>query len=200
MLISGIGFLLFVPVFKTVTHLPPFMGMLLALGLLWIITTVIHSKKDDDIKKKFTVANALQRIDTPSILFFLGILLAVAALTSSGLLKEAALFLTSNLKNDYLIGISLGVLSAIVDNVPLVAAAQGMFDLTTYPTDHVFWEFLALTTGTGGSMIIIGSAAGVAVMGIENISFLWFLKKISWLALAGFIAGVLSYIAQQRIL
>jgi Na+/H+ antiporter NhaD/arsenite permease-like protein len=197
MLISGIGFLLFVPVFKTITHLPPFMGMLLALGLLWIITTVIHSNKDEAAKKKFTVANALQRIDTPSILFFLGILLAVAALASSGLLKEAAMFLTSAFKNDYLIGISLGVLSALVDNVPLVAAAQGMFDLNTYPTDHVFWEFLALTTGTGGSMIIIGSAAGVAVMGIENISFMWFLKKISWLALVGFIAGVLAYIAQQ---
>jgi Na+/H+ antiporter NhaD/arsenite permease-like protein len=197
MLMSGIGFLLFVPLFKTVTHLPPFMGMLLALGLLWIITTVIHSKKAEDAKKKFTVANALQRIDTPSILFFLGILLSVSALESSGLLKDAASYLTTTLKNDYLIGISLGVLSSIVDNVPLVAAAQGMYDLQTYPTDHYFWEFLALTTGTGGSMIIIGSAAGVAVMGIENISFGWFLKRISWLALAGFIAGVLSYISQQ---
>jgi len=200
MLLCGIGLLLFVPLFKTVTHLPPFMGMLLALGILWIITTIIHSRKDENTKKKFTVANALQRIDTPSILFFLGILLAVAALESSGLLKEAALFLTSALKNDYLIGTSLGVLSALVDNVPLVAASQGMYDLNTYPTDHVFWEFIALTTGTGGSMIIIGSAAGVAVMGIEKISFGWYLKKISWLALIGFIAGILIYIAQQLLL
>lgn len=197
MLFSGIGFLIFVPLFKTVTHLPPFMGMLLALGLLWIITTIIHSKKDEDTKKKFTVAEALRRIDTPSILFFLGILLAVAALESFGLLKEAAAFLTASLENDYLIGSSLGVLSAVVDNVPLVAAAQGMYDLGTYPTDHNFWEFIALTTGTGGSMIIIGSAAGVAVMGIENISFGWYLKRISWLALTGFVAGIMVYIAQQ---
>jgi Na+/H+ antiporter NhaD/arsenite permease-like protein len=200
MLFSGIGFLLFVPLFKTVTHLPPFMGMLLALGLLWIITTVIHSGKDEELKKKYTVANALQRIDTPSILFFLGILLAVAALQSSGLLKEAAFFLNSNLKNDYLIGTSLGTLSALVDNVPLVAATQGMYDLNAYPADHNFWEFIALTTGTGGSMIIIGSAAGVAVMGIENISFGWYLKKIAWLALVGFIAGIIVYIVQQLIL
>lgn len=200
MLISGIGLLVFVPVFKTITHLPPFMGMLLALGLLWIITTAIHSNKDEETKKKYTVAHALRKIDTPSILFFLGILLAVAALESFGLLKEAARFLTDHLKNDYLIGSSLGVLSAIVDNVPLVAASQGMYDLGTYPTDHSFWEFIALTTGTGGSMIIIGSAAGVAVMGIENISFGWYLKKISWLALSGFIAGILTYIAQQTLL
>ena len=200
MLFCGIGLLLFVPLFKTVTHLPPFMGMLMALGLLWIITTIIHSDKDDDEKKKFTVANALQRIDTPSILFFLGILLAVAALDSVGLLKDAALFLNSTLKNDYLIGIALGVLSAIVDNVPLVAASQGMYDLSVYPTDHVFWEFIALTTGTGGSMIIIGSAAGVAIMGIEKISFGWYLKRISLLALIGFVCGVLVYIAQQSLL
>ena len=200
MLFCGIGLLLFVPLFKTVTQLPPFMGMLMALGLLWIITTIIHSDKDDDEKKKFTVANALQRIDTPSILFFLGILLAVAALDSVGLLKDAALFLNSTLKNDYLIGIALGVLSAIVDNVPLVAASQGMYDLSVYPTDHVFWEFIALTTGTGGSMIIIGSAAGVAIMGIEKISFGWYLKRISLLALIGFVCGVLVYIAQQSLL
>lgn len=200
MLICGVGLLLFVPLFKTLTHLPPFMGMLLALGLLWIITTIIHSKKDEKTRKRFTVSNALQRIDSPSILFFLGILLAVAALESNGLLKEAAQYLSQVLKNDYLIGSAMGVLSAIVDNVPLVAAAQGMYDLTTYPMDHEFWEFIALTTGTGGSMIIIGSAAGVAVMGIENISFGWYLKKISWLALAGFLSGILIYILQQHLL
>ena len=197
MLVCGVGLLLFVPVFKTTTHLPPFMGMLLALGLLWIITTIIHSNKDEETKNKFTVSNALRRIDTPSILFFLGILLAVAALESFGLLKDAATFLNSTLKNDYYIGTALGVLSSIVDNVPLVAASQGMYDLSTYPTDHNFWEFLAFTTGTGGSMIIIGSAAGVAVMGIEKISFGWYMKKISLLALAGFISGILVYLAQQ---
>jgi Na+/H+ antiporter NhaD/arsenite permease-like protein len=192
-LIAGIGFLLFVPVFKSITHLPPFMGMLLALGFMWVITTIIHKKKQVDIAEKYSVATALQKIDTPSILFFLGILLAVGALQAIGVLKELSSFLTNTLHNDYAIGIALGLLSALVDNVPLVAATQGMFDLATYPTDHAFWEFLALTTGTGGSAIIIGSAAGVAVMGIENISFMWYLKKITWLALLGFFAGIFIF-------
>ena len=195
-LFSGIGFLIFVPIFKTVTHLPPFMGMLLALGLMWVITTIIHKSKDLEIAERFTVGRALQKIDTPSILFFLGILLAVSALQSFGLLKDLAAFLSSTFKNDYLIGIALGLLSAIVDNVPLVAASQGMYDLTTYPTDHHFWEFLALTTGTGGSAVIIGTAAGVAVMGIEQINFMWYLKKIGWLALIGFAAGIAVFLLQ----
>ncbi len=199
-LIAGIGFLLFVPVFKTITHLPPFMGMLLALGMMWVLTTIIHKQKDPALAEKFTVANALQKVDSPSILFFLGILLAVAALQSAGILKELALFLTATLKHDFMIGAALGLLSAIVDNVPLVAAAQGMFDLGTYPTDHPFWEFLALTTGTGGSAIIIGSAAGVAVMGIEKIDFMWYLKKISWLALLGFAVGVIVFLLQLWIM
>lgn len=197
-LYAGIGFLLFVPLFKTLTHLPPFMGMLLALGLMWIITTIIHKDKDGEIAENFTVSKALQKIDTPSILFFLGILLAVAALQSFGILKSLAVFLSENLKNDYLIGSSLGLLSAVVDNVPLVAASQGMYDLSTYPTDHHFWEFLALTTGTGGSAIIIGSAAGVAVMGIEQVDFLWYLKRISWLALIGFVSGILVFLLQLQ--
>ena len=195
-LIAGIGFLLFVPVFKTLTHLPPFMGMLISLGFMWIITTLIHKSKEAEIAEKYTVARALQKVDTPSILFFLGILLAVAALQSYGVLKEMAGFLSSTLKNDYLIGTALGLLSAIVDNVPLVAASQGMYDLSVYPTDHPFWEFLALTTGTGGSVIIIGSAAGVAVMGIEQIDFMWYLKKIGWLALVGFAAGISIFLLQ----
>lgn len=195
-LFSGIGFLIFVPVFKTLTHLPPFMGMLLALGLMWVITTIIHKRKDSEIAERFTVARALQKIDTPSILFFLGILLAVSALQSFGLLKDLATFLSSTFKNDYLIGTALGLLSAIVDNVPLVAASQGMFDLSTYPTDHPFWEFLALTTGTGGSAVIIGTAAGVAVMGIEQINFMWYLKNIGWLALMGFAAGIAVFLLQ----
>jgi Na+/H+ antiporter NhaD/arsenite permease-like protein len=145
------------------------------------------------------VARALQKIDTPSILFFLGILLAVAALQSFGLLKDLAAFLSNTFKNEYLIGIALGLLSAVVDNVPLVAASQGMFDLTTYPTDHPFWTFLALTTGTGGSAVIIGTAAGVAVMGIEQIDFMWYLKNIGWLALTGFVAGILVFFLQMRL-
>jgi len=197
-LFAGIGFLLFVPVFKTITHLPPFMGMLLSLGLMWIITTFIHKNKQHHIAEKYTLATALQKVDSPSILFFLGILLAVAALQSYGLLKIMASFLSSTLQNDYLIGISLGLLSAIVDNVPLVAASQGMYDLSVYPTDHPFWEFLALTTGTGGSAIIIGSAAGVAVMGIEQINFMWYLKKIGLLALAGFAAGIAVFLLQMQ--
>jgi Na+/H+ antiporter NhaD/arsenite permease-like protein len=198
-LFAGVGLLLFVPAFKTVTHLPPFMGMLLALGIMWVITTIIHKDKDSDVLERYTVARALQKIDTPSILFFLGILLAVSALQSFGLLKELATFLSTTLKNDYMIGTALGLLSAVVDNVPLVAASQGMYDLSTYPTDHPFWEFLALTTGTGGSAIIIGTAAGVAVMGIEQVNFMWYLKKIGWLALLGFVGGILVFLFQLQI-
>ena len=152
------------------------------------------------MQKKLTVSKALEKIDTSSILFFLGILLAVSALQSAGVLTQLAGVLNRQLHNDYAIGITLGLLSSIVDNVPLVAASQGMYDLSTYPTDHVFWEFLALTTGTGGSAIIIGSAAGVAVMGIEQIGFGWYLKRISWLALAGFTAGVIVFIIKHQFL
>ncbi len=200
MLFSGIGFLIFVPVFKTLTALPPFMGMLLALGLMWVITTFLHKSKEPALAEKFDVSRVLQKVDTPSILFFLGILLAVSALQASGMLKELAVSMTNTLKNDYLIGIALGVISALVDNVPLVAAAQGMYDLNTYPTDHPFWEFLALTTGTGGSAIIIGSAAGVAVMGIEQVDFIWYLKRISWLALVGFFSGIIVFLIMTQLM
>jgi Na+/H+ antiporter NhaD/arsenite permease-like protein len=197
-LFIGVGLLMFVPAFKGLTGLPPFMGMLLALGLIWVIITIIHKNKGPEIARQFSVAKALQRIDTQSILFFLGILLAVTALQSFGILKTLATFLNSTLKNNYLIGSALGLLSALVDNVPLVAASQGMYDLSAYPIDHPFWEFLALTTGTGGSAIIIGSSAGVAVMGIEQVSFLKYLKKISWLALVGFAAGILIFLLQLQ--
>ena len=195
-LFSALGLFIFVPIFKTITHLPPFMGILLALGFMWIITTIIHKGKEREIAERYTVARALQKIDTSSILFFLGILLAVSAIQSLGLLKELATLLSDTFKNDIQIGIVLGLLSAIVDNVPLVAATQGMYDLITFPTDHHFWEFLALTTGTGGSVVIIGSAAGVAVMGIEQIDFIWYLKKIGWLALIGFAAGIIVFLLQ----
>jgi len=196
-LVAGIGFLIFVPLFKTVTHLPPFMGMLLALGLMWVLTTIIHRDKPVEKIEKLSVSRALQKIDAPSILFFLGILLAVSALDSQGILKIFAHYLDVHLKNEYLIGGSLGLLSSLVDNVPLVSASQGMYDLAAYPADHDFWTFLALSTGIGGSVIIIGSAAGVAVMGIERIPFLWYLKKISWLALLGFIAGAGVFLLQK---
>ncbi len=198
-LFSGVGLLVFVPIFKTVTHLPPFMGMLLALGLMWVITTFIHKNKFPAESDQLSVAKALQKVDTPSILFFLGILLAVSALQSFGMLKVMAEFLSATFKNDYIIGTLLGLLSAVVDNVPLVAAAQGMYDMAIYPTDHPFWEFLALTTGTGGSAVIIGSAAGVAVMGIEKVDFMWYMKKISWIALIGLAAGIAVFMLQLAV-
>lgn len=199
-LFAGIGLLVFVPVFKTLTHMPPFMGMLLALGVIWIISSVIHFSKHVEERYKYSVSRALHKIDTSSILFFLGILLAVSALQSFGVLGHLAQYIVKHIDNHYVTGTILGLFSAIIDNVPLVAAAQGMFSMEMYPTDHVFWEFLALSAGTGGSAIIIGSAAGVAVMGIEKINFFWYLKNISWLALSGFFAGLIAYILQQSLL
>jgi len=196
-LFTGIGLLVFVPVFKTLTHMPPVMGMLLALGVIWIVSSFIHLSKHPDERYKYSVTQALRKIDTSSILFFLGILLAVSAIQSFGILGRLAEYTVEHIENHYVTGTILGLFSAIIDNVPLVAAAQGMFSLEMYPTDHVFWEFLALSAGTGGSAIIIGSAAGVAVMGIEKINFFWYLKNISWLALAGFFAGLATFILQQ---
>lgn len=195
--IVGITALLFVPAFKTLTGLPPFMGMLLALGIIWTITEILHKDKADG--DQVTVANALQKIDTPSILFFLGILLSIGVLQSSGQLTSVASFLSEKVPNiDLMTGI-IGVLSAIVDNVPLVAASQGMFSLQQYPPDHHLWEMLAYTTGTGGSILIIGSAAGVVAMGMEKISFFWYVKKFSLPALAGYVCGALVYVAQEML-
>lgn len=197
MLFTGISMLIFVPIFKSITHMPPFMGMLLALGIIWFVSSIIHFKKQPDERYKYSVTRALKKVDTSSILFFLGILLAVSALQSFGILQSLASVINQNISNLYVTGTLLGLFSAIIDNVPLVAAAQGMFSLEMYPTDHIFWEFLALSTGTGGSAIIIGSAAGVAVMGIEKIDFFWYLKNISWLALLGFFAGLGAFIIQR---
>lgn len=197
MLFSGVGLLISVPIFKTLTHMPPFTGMILALGVIWVISSLLHLKKHPEERVKFSVANALRKVDTSSILFFLGILLAVSALQAIGILTRMADFIASYTSNIYFTGTLLGILSAIIDNVPLVAAAQGMFPLEMFPTDHPFWQFLALSAGTGGSAIIIGSAAGVAVMGIEKIDFFWYLKKISLLALLGFFSGLVTYIIQQ---
>jgi Na+/H+ antiporter NhaD/arsenite permease-like protein len=195
--ICGVIILIMVPVFKTVTHLPPFMGMLIGLGILWVITEIIHGEKDAEDKHVLSVAHALRKIDTPSILFFLGILMSIAALQSVGILSQAAAWMTETLPNENVIIMSIGLLSAIVDNVPLVAAMQGMYTLEQYPTDDYFWEFLAYCTGTGGSALIIGSAAGVAAMGIEKISFFWYLKRMSLLALLGYFAGAFVYILQN---
>jgi NhaD family Na+/H+ antiporter len=193
----GLSVLLIVPVFKTLFHIPPFMGILLGLGLLWVVVEVLHSEKDEKDRKQYTVAYALRKIDSPSILFFLGILLAIAALDTAGQLKHLAAFLNTRLHDINLIAITIGLVSSVVDNVPLVAACMGMYPLQQYPTDHYLWELLAYTTGTGGSALIIGSAAGIAAMGIEKIDFLWYLKRISWLALIGYFAGVIVYIVMN---
>jgi Na+/H+ antiporter NhaD/arsenite permease-like protein len=195
----GVGSLLFVPVFKTVTHLPPYLGMLWGLGVLWITTEIMHKSKNDEHKPKLTVAGILRRVDTPSVLFFLGILLAVAALQSAGHLRLLATSLDEYVGNLYLINIIIGVLSAIVDNVPLVAGAMGMYE-TAFAVDHYFWEMLAYCAGTGGSILIIGSAAGVAVMGMEKIDFIWYLKKVSIWALIGYLAGAICYWAMNTYL
>ena len=198
--ISGIGALLFVPVFKTLTHLPPFMGMMFGLGVLWVISEIIHKDKDESDKSTYSVLYALRKIDMPSVLFFLGILIAISALQSAGQLAHLASFMTEKIGNITIEVISIGLLSAIVDNVPLVAAAIGMYDLQTYPTDHFFWEFLAYCAGTGGSALIIGSAAGVAAMGMEKITFFWYVKKITLIALLGYFAGAITYILQNHIM
>jgi len=192
----GVGALLFVPVFKTVTHLPPFMGMLLCLGILWIVTEMIHSGKDEAEKGLLSVNHALRKIDTPSILFFLGILIAISALQSVGVLATLAEWLDQTIGNITAIGIIIGFLSAVLDNVPLVAATQGMYSLEQYPTDHYFWEFLAYCAGTGGSALIIGSAAGVAAMGMEKIEFFWYIKRITGWAVLGYLAGAGAYVLQ----
>lgn len=196
----GLGSLLFVPVFKTVTHLPPYMGVLLGLGVMWVITEMMHSEKDEAEKGLYSVNHALRKIDTPSILFFLGILLSIAALQVTGVLTDLAVSMNNAIGNIKIITLLIGLLSSVVDNVPLVAAAQGMYGLDQYPTGHFFWEFLAYCAGTGGSCLIIGSAAGVAAMGLEKIEFFWYLKKIGWLALIGYVAGALVFLLQHYLL
>lgn len=200
----GVAGLLFVPVFKTLTHLPPFMGMMLSLGVLWVTTEILHRKKNNEEKSQLSVIGVLQKVDVSTVLFFLGILLAVGSLQSAGHLGILATILDEKIGSIYAINMIIGALSSIVDNVPLVAGAIGMYDLLpqgaeaiagkAYPVNHEFWEFLAYCAGTGGSMLIIGSAAGVAVMGMEKIDFLWYIKKISFLAAIGYVSGAVVYI------
>lgn len=194
MLLAGTLSLLGVPVFKTLTHLPPYMGILLALGIVWILSEFIHSDKDEATKKPYTVGHALSKIDTSSVLFFLGILLAISALESFGYLEELALTLSEAIGNQNIIVTIIGLASSIVDNVPLVAATMGMYSLADFPIDHEMWEYLAFCAGTGGSVLIIGSAAGVAVMGMEKIEFGWYAKNIGILALLGYLAGAVVYL------
>lgn len=204
MLAFGLGGLIFVPIFKTITHLPPYMGMMLALGVVWLVSEFIHPHEEFEKNQKYSAHNALSRIEMSSILFFLGILVAVAALESVavmgssghevGLLSSLAEKLDTAVPNQNIVVILLGFLSAIIDNVPLVAASMGMY---TFEVDHFMWHFIAYSAGTGGSMLIIGSAAGVAAMGMEKIDFIWYLKNISWIAAIGFIGGALTFIGQH---
>ena len=199
MFFMGLGILVAVPAFKTITHLPPFLGILFGLGLLWLVGDLMHREKSDQDKERFTLVSALTRIDMSSILFFVGILLAVASLEHAHILTSVAQWLNAVVGRLDVIVILIGLVSAVVDNVPLVAASMGMYSLAEYPTDSFLWEFMAYCAGTGGSILIIGSAAGVAAMGLEKIDFLWYMKKISLLALLGYFGGAFFYIFQYQL-
>ena len=194
MFFAGIGILCAVPAFKTLTHLPPFMGILFGLGLLWLAGELIHRNKEIEDKEHLTLVSALQRIDMSSLVFFIGILLAVATLEHTHILASLAQWLDTVVGNQAIIVSIFGLVSAIVDNVPLVAASMGMYSMTEFPPDSFLWEFLAYAAGTGGSILIIGSAAGVAAMGIEKIEFFWYVRRISLLALIGYISGAVVYV------
>ena len=199
MFFLGLGSLVAGPAFKTWTHLPPFMGVMFGLGILWLVGDLLHRNKPEEDKEQLTLASALTGIDMPSIVFFIGILLSVATLEHSHILSSVAAWLDNAVGRQDVIVMIIGMVSAIVDNVPLVAAAMGMYSLQQYPADSFLWEFLAYCAGTGGSILIIGSAAGVAAMGLEKIDFLWYVKKISGLALLGYFAGAVFYMAEYAI-
>jgi Na+/H+ antiporter NhaD/arsenite permease-like protein len=196
----GLAALLAVPVFKAVTHLPPFLGILFGLGLLWAVGDRIHHEKPHVERRRVTIAHALTRIDMSAITFFIGILLAVATLEHGGILRSLALWLDATIGRLDVIVVAFGLLSAIIDNVPMVAAAMGMYDMGTHPTDSFLWEFMAYCAGTGGSILIIGSAAGVAAMGVEKIGFVWYLRRFGALALGGYFAGAAVYIIQANLI
>jgi Na+/H+ antiporter NhaD/arsenite permease-like protein len=200
MFFLGLGILVMVPIFKTVTHLPPFMGVLFGLGLLWAVGDIVHRQEEDLRKQRLTLARALTRIDMSAVIFFIGILLAVAVLEHTHILSAVAQWLDTTVGRQDVIVMLIGLVSAIVDNVPLVAASMGMYSLEQYPPDSFLWDFMAYCAGTGGSILIIGSAAGVAAMGLEKIDFIWYVKKISALALLGYLAGAVVYIVQFQLL
>ncbi|MBG87298.1 MAG: sodium:proton antiporter [Verrucomicrobiales bacterium] len=211
-LFVGVGGLIFVPIFKAVTGLPPYVGMMLSLGVVWLVSEFVHPEDDftEERKRLYSAQTALSRIEMSSIIFFLGILVAVAALESVvvtgptgkkvGLLMALAEQLQAVIPNQDIVIILLGFVSAIIDNVPLVAASMGMYLVDQFPMDHKLWHFIAYSAGTGGSMLIIGSAAGVAAMGMERINFIWYLKNIAWLAFLGFMAGALTFIGMNAFL
>ena len=199
MFFLGLGVLVAVPVFKTWTHLPPYLGILLGLGLLWLVGDLVHREKADEDKEHLTLVRALSRIDMGSITFFIGILLAVSTLEHTHVLSNIAQWLDQTVGRLDIIVMLIGLVSAVVDNVPLVAASMGMYSLSQYPPDSFLWEFMAYCAGTGGSILIIGSAAGVAAMGLERIDFLWYMRKISLFALLGYLAGAALYILQYQL-
>jgi Na+/H+ antiporter NhaD/arsenite permease-like protein len=196
-LVLGLAGLMSVPIFKAYTHLPPFMGMVLSLGVLWLASELVSHTMDEKTRSSTGVLSALRRVDMSSILFFLGILLAVSALGSVEVLKNLAVMLQNAIGNQAIIAVIIGLVSAVVDNVPLVAAGIEMYSET--PANDSFWMLLAYCAGTGGSCLIIGSAAGVAAMGLEKIDFMWYARKIGWLALIGYLAGVAAYMIQHSI-
>ncbi|MBL8487778.1 MAG: sodium:proton antiporter NhaD [Rhodocyclaceae bacterium] len=200
MFFLGLGILVAVPAFKTITHLPPFMGILFGLGILWLVGDLVHRHKPDEDRHHLTLVHALSRIDMSSIVFFIGILLAVATLEHTRILAALAGWLDRAIGRQDVIVLAIGLVSAVVDNVPLVAAAMGMYSLEQFPPDHFLWEFLAYCAGTGGSILVIGSAAGVAAMGLEKIHFFWYVRKVSGLALIGYFAGAGIYLLQFRML
>ena len=200
MFFMGISTLVAVPIFKSVTHLPPFMGILFGLGILWLVGEILHRNKLDEFKEHLTLVAALKRIDMSCIVFFVGILLAVATLEHSHILASLAQWLTQTVGRIDIIVVLIGLASAIVDNVPLVAASMGMYSMQTYPMDSFLWEFMAYCAGTGGSILIIGSAAGVAAMGLEKIHFIWYAQKIGGLAALGYFSGIVVYILQYKLM
>ena len=198
-LVTGLLVLLMVPVFKTLTHLPPYLGILGGLSILWVVTEKLHGKREQKEQNQLSVVTALQKSDTPSILFFFGILLSIAALQAAGILNQFSNYLSAHIQSKAGIAVLFGGMSAVVDNVPLVAAVQGMFDLSVWPMDHPFWHLLAYTTGTGGSLLIIGSAAGVAAMGVEKITFFGYLKSFGLLALLGYLSGATVFLLSNTL-
>lgn len=203
MLCLGVLMLVCVPPFKMITHLPPYMGMLLGLGIVWVVTEIVHRKRDRIDRERLIIETVMRKVDVPTILFFLGILTAVGALSTAGILKDFSGWLDDvTNKNIYIINLTIGVLSSVVDNVPLVAGAMGMYEIaadtaSVYAIDGTFWEMLAYCAGTGGSILIIGSAAGVAAMGLEKIDFMWYIRRMSWLALLGYLAGALVFVLMK---
>lgn len=194
----GVGALIFVPIFKALTGLPPFMGILLSLGLLWLVTDIMHAPHET--RQHLRLPQILTRIDTSGVLFFLGILLCISSLDVAGYLNQLAHFLDATIGNISVIVTLIGLISAVIDNVPLVAAGMGMYDLQTYPQDSYLWQMLAYCAGTGGSILIIGSAAGVAFMGLEKVDFIWYLRKVSLIALLSYLVGVAAFVLQEAVL